>query len=131
VALPLTVLDTTVVIDMLRGSTPAKAWASSVQRRLAASEVTRVEIIRGLSSHERAAAERAFAALRWVPVGETISRRAGDLGREWRRSHRSVSLADLVVASTAMELEAELATSNVRHFPMFPDLRPPYDSDPK
>ena len=123
---PLTVVDTTVIIDILRGSQAALDWATSVEHRLIASEVTRIEIVRGLRSHERGAAERAFAALRWVDVDESIARRAGDLGRRWRRSHRSIGLADLVIASTAIELEAELATSNVRHYPMFEDLQPPY-----
>jgi hypothetical protein len=125
-ALPLTIVDTTVVVDILRGSPAAMAWATSIERRLAASEVTRIEILRGLRSSERGAAERAFAGLRWVAVNESIARRAGDLGRRWRRSHGSIGLADLVIASTALELEAELATSNVRHFPMFPELVSPY-----
>ena len=93
---------------------------------MVASEVTRVEILRGLRSHERGPAERAFAALRWASVDESIARRAGDLGRQWRRSHRTIGLADLLIASTAIGLQAELATSNVRHYPMFPDLVPPY-----
>jgi predicted nucleic acid-binding protein len=126
-ALPLTVVDTTVIIDILRGFQPAIEWVESIERRLVASEVTRIEVLRGLRSHERGAAERAFAALRWIAVDESIARRAGELGRRWRRSYRSLSLADLVIGSTAIEFGAELATSNVRHYPMFPNLRPPYD----
>ena len=52
-ALELTVIDTTVPIDILRGSEPAIAWVRSLDRRLVASEVTRVELLRGLRSHER------------------------------------------------------------------------------
>jgi predicted nucleic acid-binding protein len=126
VALPLTVIDTTVVVDLLRGSAAAISWAQGVDRRLVASEVTRVEIVRGLRSGERGSAERLFAGVRWVSVTEPIARRAGELGRQWRRSHGLLALADLVIAATAMELGAELATVNVRHFPMFPDLEPPY-----
>lgn len=125
-ALELTVIDTTVPIDVLRGSPAAIAWVATVERRLVASEVTRVEILRGLRSHERAAAERLFAGLRWVGVTESIARRAGELGRIWRRSHPGISTIDLVIAATAIELGAPLATANVRHFPMFPDLAPPY-----
>lgn len=124
-ALPLTLVDTTVIIDLLRGAPPAIEWVNSVERRLVASEVTRVEVMRGLRNNERGAAERAFAALRWEGVDESIARRAGDLGRRWRRSH-SLGLADLLIASTAIELDAELATSNVRHYPMFKDLVAPY-----
>ena len=125
-ALPLTVLDTTVIVDILRGSPAALAWVTSVERRLVASEVTRVEILRGLRSRERGPAERAFAGLRWEGVNESIARRAGDLGRRWRRSHTSIGLADLLIAATAIELGANLATSDIRHYPMFPGLAPPY-----
>jgi predicted nucleic acid-binding protein len=127
VALPLTVIDTTVIIDVLRGSRGALAWAEDLDRRLVASEVSRVEVLRGLRSGERAPAERLFGGLRWSGLSEPIARRAGELGRRWRRSHRSIALADLVIAATALELDAELATSNIRHYPMFPGLRPPYE----
>lgn len=125
-ALELTVIDTTVPIDLLRGSDAAIAWVASVDRRLVASEVTRAELLRGLRSHERGAAERLFAGLRWVGVTESIARRAGELGRTWRRSHQGIATIDLIIAATVIELGAELATANVRHFPMFPDLQPPY-----
>lgn len=125
-ALALTVLDTTVLIDLLRGHAPARDYLAGLERRLVCSEVTRTEIIQGLRSNERGAAERAFGVVRWVSVDESIARRAGALGRRWRRSHRSLALADLVIAATAQELGAELATSNLRHFPMFPGLSAPY-----
>jgi predicted nucleic acid-binding protein len=121
------VIDTTVTIDILRGSEPAIAWVRSLDRRLVASEVTRVELLRGLRSHERGPAERLFAGLRWVGLTEPIARRAGQLGRTWRRSHRGVATS---IAATALELDAELGTANVRYFPMFPGLEPPYRSAP-
>lgn len=34
--------------------------------------------------------------------------------------------ADLAVAATAVLLDARVLTLNVRHFPMFADLRRPY-----
>ena len=125
-ALPLTVLDTSVVIDLLRGNPAAGAYLLGLERRLVASEVTRVEIVRGLRSGERDSAERAFRTLLWIPVDEDVARRAGELGRKWRRSHSGIGLADLIIAATAKELGAELATANVRHFPMFPNLQAPY-----
>ena len=69
--------------------------------------------------------KRLLDALRWIPVDERVSRRAGELGRQHRRSH-AIAVADLLIAATAMELDAALATANTKHFPMFPRLRPPY-----
>jgi predicted nucleic acid-binding protein len=37
-----------------------------------------------------------------------------------------LNVPDLVIAATALELGAMLATANVRHFPMFAGLTPPY-----
>ncbi len=65
-------------------------------------------------------------SLRWVAVDESIARRAGELGRRWRGSHAAIGLADLLIAASAIELGADLATSDVRHYPMFPGLAPPY-----
>jgi predicted nucleic acid-binding protein len=53
-------------------------------------------------------------------------RRAGALGRRYRQSH-GLAVADLVIAATAIELDAQLATANTRHFPMFRGLTPPYE----
>jgi len=122
----LTVLDTTVLVDHLRGSEPARSFLQSLPVVPACSELTRTELLRGTRSGERRATETLMAMIRWIPVDETISRRAGDLGRRYRRSHAALGLADLVIAATAEEVDAALATSNVRHFPMFKGLKPPY-----
>jgi predicted nucleic acid-binding protein len=59
-------------------------------------------------------------------VDEIVARRAGELGRRWRGSHSGIGVADLAIAATAEELDAALATRNVKHFPMFDGLRAPY-----
>ena len=120
--------DTTVIIDLLRGFDPAVAWARSLPERPACSEITRVEVLRGMRTQERRATERLFGVLSWTPMDERIARRAGELGRTWRRSHQGIATADLIIAATAEELGLELATLNVRHFPMFAGLRAPYDA---
>jgi hypothetical protein len=118
--------DTSVVIDVLRGLPAAVSYAGSLAEIPACSEITRVEVLRGIRSGERTATERLLEALRWVGLDEPIARRAGELGRRWRRSHAGIATADLVIAATAEELGARLDTINVRHFPMFSDLRAPY-----
>ena len=120
------VLDTTVLIDQLRGSEEAFQYLASLEVRPACSEVTRIEVIQGLRASERRAANRLFATISWIPVDEPGARRAGELGRRWRRSHPGIGVADLAIAATTEELDAELVTRNVKHFPMFKDLRAPY-----
>lgn len=120
------VLDTSVLIDILRGFQPALAYAEKLNETPICSEVTRVEILRGLRNVERQPTERLFASLEWISVDETIARRAGEMGRTWRRSHQGIGTADLIVAATSEELDVQLSTLNVKHFPMFKGLRPPY-----
>jgi predicted nucleic acid-binding protein len=119
-------LDTSIIIDILRGSQPALEYARRLTEPPTCSEITRVEVLRGLRSDERRATERLFGTLRWAPVDESVARRAGELGRRYRRSHRGLATADLIIAASAIELGLELATLNVRHFPMVPDLAAPY-----
>lgn len=122
----LIVLDTTVLIDHLRGFEPARTYLRALPTVPACSEVSRVELLRGIRQPERRATDRLMALIEWIPVDEAIARRAGQLGRRYRRSHASIGVADLLVAATAQLADAELATSNVRDFPMFRGLRPPY-----
>jgi predicted nucleic acid-binding protein len=91
-----------------------------------ASEVSRTELLQGMRDSEHEVTEFLMARLIWIPVGEIVSRRAGELGREWRRSHSGISVEDLIIAASAEMYAATLFTHNVRHFPMFPGLAPAY-----
>jgi hypothetical protein len=120
------VFDTSILIDVLRGDAAALGYVRGVTDVPICSEVTRIEVARGLRSSERTSAEQLFRTLHWVPLDEPIARRAGELGRRWDRHRPGISLADLVIAATAEQVDAGLATANVRHFPMFEDLQAPY-----
>lgn len=120
------VLDTSVLIDVLRGSRPAAEWIGALDQIPSCSELTRAEILRGVRSPERSRTERLLSSLRWIPVDEPISRRGGELGRQYRRSHPGLGIIDVIIAATAQLLDADLATANVRHYPMFPGLTAPY-----
>lgn len=122
----LIVLDTTVLVDHIRGSEAARAYLRGLRDLPACSEVTRTELLRGIRSGERRATDSLMANLQWISVDERISRRAGELGRRYRRSHSTIGVADLLIAATVELSAGELATSNVRDFPMFKGLRPPY-----
>ena len=119
-------LDSDVIIDYLRGLPAAGRYVDGLAATPACSEMTRVEVLRGVRSPERRGTERFLATIRWVVVDEGISGLAGELGRRFRRSHEALGVADLVVAATAQRLEVPLATLNVRHFPMFDGLEPAY-----
>jgi predicted nucleic acid-binding protein len=115
-----------VLVDHLRALAPATDYVAGLEEQPSCSEVSRIEIIQGLRSSERRKAEALFALIQWVPVSEAIARRAGELGRQWRSSHPGIGVADLAIAATVEQVEGSLATCNIKHFPMFPELRAPY-----
>jgi len=120
------VLDTSVLIDHLRANESATGYLASLEERPSCSEISRIEVLQGLRSAERKAAERLFGLFDWIPVTEAVARRAGELGRRWRRGHPGIGVADLAIAATAEQIDATVATRNLKHFPMFRDLRAPY-----
>lgn len=75
---------------------------------------------------EEVATRRLFQALDWVPVFDTIAERAGVLANRHLRTHPGVDPVDFVIAATAEEGGLTLWTKHVKHFPMYPDLAPPY-----
>jgi predicted nucleic acid-binding protein len=93
---------------------------------LAASEVVRFELVAGVRDDELPALEQFVSAVSWVAVGEDVARTAGELVRKHHRAHSGIDDADYLIAATALLLEADLLTTNVRHFPMLPGLQPPY-----
>ena len=122
-------LDTSVAVDHLRGEPAASDLLGAVIEAgepLAASEVVRFELLAGVRAKEVEALERFFTAIAWVPVGEEVARAAGELAAGHRRSHSGIDDADYLIAATALLLEAELLTTNVRHFPMLAGLRAAY-----
>ena len=122
-------VDTSVAIVHLRG----EASATDLLRKLveadeilAASEVVRFELLAGVRDDELEALEHFFSAVSWVAIDEDVARAAGALARKHRRAYSGIDDGDYLIAATALLLDAELLTTNVRHFPMFPGLQPPY-----
>ena len=121
-------VDTSVLIDFLRGHQPAAAVLAQ-ERALAqlhASEMTRLEVLAGMRPAEHDRTTLLLSTLSWHPVDAEVAERAGELGRQWLPSHHTIDGADLAIAATALRLNARLLTLNTRHFPMFKGLAPPY-----
>lgn len=121
-------VDTSVLIDYLRGNDAA---AELLERERAgaplhASEITRLEVLAGMRAAEEDATRSLLSTLIWHPLDEQVAEHAGALGRQWLPSHHSIDSADLAIAATAIRTDARLLTRNVRHFPMFTELKPPY-----
>lgn len=123
------VVDRSVLIDHLRGVIQAREVLDRVLAqggRLASSVLTRTEVLAGVRPGERGAVEALFGAIDWLPVDDTIADLAGDLAYRFLKSHPGVDTVDYVIAATARAVDGQLLTRNIKHFPMFPELRAPY-----
>jgi predicted nucleic acid-binding protein len=121
-------VDTSVLIDYLRGHAGAATVLEQerASARLHASEITRLEVLAGMRGGEEDETRLLLSTLVFHPVDAEVSEAAGALGRQWLPSHHTIDGADLAIAATAIRNGLELLTRNVRHFPMFDGLRPPY-----
>ena len=122
-------LDTTVAVDHLRGLPSAVALLRRLVASgepLLASELVRFELLAGVRDHELERLEQFFEALTWLAVSEEVARVAGALARQYRAGHSGIDDADYLIAASALVLDANLLTTNVRHFPMVEGLRAPY-----
>jgi predicted nucleic acid-binding protein len=121
-------VDTSVLIDYLRGHQGAAAVLERERAAapLRASEITRLEVLAGMRPAEEDATRSLLSTLLWHAVDADVAEDAGALGRRWLPSHHTIDSADLAIAATAIRAGAQLLTRNVRRFPLFPDLHPPY-----
>lgn len=118
-------LDTTVLIDLLRGRPRAvvafERLAEAGERPFTCA-VNVEELYRGLRNEEEPSADKLVGGLRIAPLG----RSEGALAAQWRRDHAAVGVtlrqADCLIAAATVAVGARLATGNPRHFPM-PGLR--------
>ena len=116
----LLLLDTTVLIDYLRGRPVVERLGSLVERGdvLGTSPVNVEEIFRGVRPGEIEAVDDLFDGLRVVPIGRPEGRKAGEWRRRFAARGTTLSQADCLIAAAAHTSAAVLATGNPRHFPM-------------
>lgn len=114
-------LDTTVLIDLLRGRPGAVARLRAVRTagdQPHASAINVEEVVRGLRAKEIEAAHMLFSGLRIVDIGQTEGWRAGDWRRDFAVRGITIPQADCLVAAAAMSIGGRVATGNPADFPM-------------
>ncbi len=122
-------IDTTIAVDHLRGAAAAVDLLTTLIDTgddLMASELIRFELLAGIRDMELDAFDEFCSALRWVEVSEDVARVGGQLARRYQKSHNGIGAVDYLIAATAIVIDADLLTTNVRHFPMFTKLKPAY-----
>lgn len=113
-------LDTTVLIDVLRGRGAAERLrelrAGGDRPFVCAINVE--EVARGLRPGEVGSARRLVKGLRLAPLGDAEGWRAGEWRRDFAARGVTLAQADCLIAAAAVSIGARLATGNPKDFPM-------------
>ena len=119
-------IDTDVMVDFLRGNPKAVELIKAHSAHIVLSSIVVAELYSGVrGDKELQTMDTLVSLFRIIPVSPELAREGGLFKNEYAKSH-GVGLADAIIAASAKAEHAELKTLNVRHYPMFKGLRPPY-----
>jgi predicted nucleic acid-binding protein len=123
-----TLIDSDVLIDVLDGSDRATAFLLEARRADIVLSVTpvRTEVLGGVRLERVRRTMDLLGLVGWMDVTVELADVAAGLARRHRPANSGVGIVDYLLAAAAIEVDGIVATRNVRHFPMFPGLRPPY-----
>lgn len=119
-------LDTCIVIDVLRGRQAALSFVDGLADAPSLSVITATELVAGLrNTQERRVIERLLEVYTIHDIDLEIASLAGDYVRQYGPSH-GVDPIDALIAATVNARGLELVTLNLKHFPMIKELKRPY-----
>jgi predicted nucleic acid-binding protein len=114
-------LDSDVVIEILRSTNEAVLlqWEGLAKSEevILFSPITAAEVWGGARANERQATSRFFDFLTCVSIDYAIGQLAGELLRQFSKSH-GLKIADALIAAAAIQHQATLWTRNRKHYPM-------------
>lgn len=112
------VVDTTILIDHLRGRPEAREWLLNHQTDgLTISVIARAEVLGGLRPGEEEATWALLDRLPTLDVSTEVADIAARYRRQFRKSH-GMLLPDALIAGIARTHDKTLVTLNSRDFPM-------------
>ena len=114
-------LDTTVMIDVVRFRNQRNEFLAELVRsghRLCTSTLNIAELFAGVRPGETARIEALLSGLELYELTASIACLAGQMRNAWAKRGRTLSLADTIVAATAIDRGCVLLTDNRKDFPM-------------
>lgn len=119
-------LDTCILIDYSKNHLKAIKYLDNLQNPPAVSALTVTEILTGIrNKREQELFLTLFNLWEVLPVTHEIAELAGLYRQTYFKSHR-IGVVDAIIASTAEKNKIQIATLNIKDFPMIKNLSSPY-----
>lgn len=118
-------VDTDILIDFLRGQKEAIEFIKKNTSRIVLSTIVIAELFAGVRDDEQDYLDEFVSLFPTIPVTSEIAKAGGLYKRDFQKTHR-IGLADAIIAATVEIDNFELKTLNIKHYPMFPKLKPTY-----
>jgi predicted nucleic acid-binding protein len=121
------ILDSDVLIEILRGNLQTSRWVASraaTGETLRYSPVSRAEVGAGMRRGEEEEVTALFVGLDPVTIDSMTGDLAGERLRRYRRSH-ALELGDALIGASVLQHGEALATFNRRHYPGITQLALP------
>ncbi len=117
-------VDTNIFIEIYRGRNNFIEVLESIgTSQILVSHVTLAELFFGArNSRELNTLEKDLSQFQQIPISDEVSNLAVDLIKRYSLSH-NLSLPDALIASTALTVDAQLYTLNLKDFRFIPDLQ--------
>lgn len=119
-------LDTFIIIDILRQDKAALAWFQTLRQVPYLSVVTVTELYAGTrNKRERAQVAGILQNSRIIEINYTIAEQAGHWLQQFYKSH-GIDLANALIAASATHHGLMPITRNIKHFPIIEGIQKPY-----
>jgi len=114
-------LDTTVIIDYLRGKDKTVKLIRKLFFEgsfLGCCPINIIEVYAGMKEKERKVTEEFIDSLENYKLTKEIAKQAGEYKKKYQREGISLSLPDVAIAGIAVANDLILLTDNQKHYPM-------------
>ena len=109
-------LDTNVLIEILKGTQKTVAYLENLEEAQALSTVSLMELYYGAFNKTEIKQIDRFASLfEQIPINTAVSIKATELVRDYSKSH-NLDIPDSLIAATALINHCKLLTYNVKDF---------------
>ncbi len=117
------IVDTDIIIKIFRGDKDKKQILEPIQSELGISVITGMELLSGTKSRKREyEVSKTIKAYSLFPLTINIGLRAFQIIKKYHL-HHSTSIADALIAATAIENDLQLYTDNLSDYSFISELR--------